>query len=135
MLRNLTVEEIREFTVLYIGVSSASSIAPAKRQKFLIVYRELKKRLAQFFQENPDYFNIDNIITFISTQILRGKKIVLVSHAEGSHLAQKVYNSLTDQQKSQIGSLFIAPTIGDLGEGMTAYITNPNDLVISNITQ
>jgi len=68
-------------------------------------------------------------------QIGEGKKVVLLAHAEGTVYANKVYNLLNSTQKQSVKLVYVAPTVATMADNSTNYITNPNDTVISNLSQ
>lgn len=76
-----------------------------------------------------------HIESFVKTQILRGRKVVLFSHAEGSVIAHKVFSSLSEIEKATVGNFYVAPTINDLGPRITDYVLNSRDSVISTISE
>ena len=47
--------------------------------------------------------------------------------------ANKVYNLLNSTQKQSVKLVYVAPTVDNMADGTTNYITNPNDTIISNI--
>lgn len=93
----------------------------------------MKVSAASFFMENENYFDTSHINDFVKAQILSGKKVVLVSHAEGSNIVSKVLGSLSEKEKTQVGSVYVAPTRADLGTGVTDYVLNSRDSVIAAI--
>lgn len=47
--------------------------------------------------------------------------------------ANKVYNLLNSTQKQSVKLVYVAPTVDNMADGTTNYITNPDDTIISNI--
>ena len=59
--------------------------------------------------------------------------MVLLSHSEGSNIVDKVFESLTSEEKTQVGKVYIAPTGNDLGEGVKDYVLNDQDTFLPTL--
>lgn len=63
-------------------------------------------------------------INFINQQLLRGIKVVIIAHGEGTNFAEHVYAGLTADQKAKVGVVYVGPTAGSLPSGHSSYILN-----------
>lgn len=70
---------------------------------------------------------------FVEKQIKAGKKVVLVSHAEGAIYSNSIYNLLSADKQSSVGLVYTAPLASSMADGLTSYLSNPADVVLTAI--
>ena len=79
-------------------------------------------------------YNTDWHKQFVGKQIKAGKKVVLVSHGQGAIYSNKIYDLLSAGQQSSVGLVYTAPYANSMADGLTNYMSNPADVVLTSIT-
>ena len=64
---------------------------------------------------------------------MNGRKVIILTHSEGSNINYKLMNTLSEEEKQYVGFLNIAPTRNEQGPGSFDYVLSPKDDVIAAI--
>lgn len=107
--KTLASEKAGIFVLLQTMMSDGDFIEQSESMSFLSTYVALKLNLFSTALKDEDNYDVTGIKNHVYALMLQKKKVILVSHSEGSFIASKVHKSLAPHRKYRIGAYYIAP--------------------------